>query len=333
MSNIHIARSQQHLGSFIEAEVREGIRSGRFAPEDLVWKEGMEAWKSLGEMASQWGMEIPPPPLGATGSVETWSESPNPVIDSQEPAWEQREQLGPFPAMMQTIRAVLFRPVQTFACLKHTGGLTSPLLYALILNTTLYALTGLISLISLLMMTPQEFMSGWQLIQEQFQSIQELYPGFQLPAQPFFTKSFYEYYIGGSILLWPLIGMIGYFLGAGLMHLSLMMVGGARRPFETTFRTSCYLCGSFNALTIMLLNPGGILGSMIFLILLLGYLCWYSYAAVMAFKEAQGIAVWRVVVAATIANVMGCCLVFGVSLIISPVVMAMMGMSGKMGIR
>jgi len=279
-------------------------------------------------MAPQWDMELLTPLVGQVSS-ESGSESPVPVMESEEPAWEQREKLGHFSALMQTIRVVLFRPVQTFACLKQTGGLIAPLLYALILNTTLYALTGLISLIGLLMMTPQEFLAGWQLIQEQFQTIQELYPGFHLPTQPFFSKSFYEYYIAGSILLWPLIAMIGYFLGAGLMHLSLMMVGGARRPFETTFRTTCYLCGSFNALTILLLNPGGILGSMIFLMLLLGYVIWYSYAAVMAFKEAQSIAVWRVVAAATIANIMGCCLVFVVSLIMSPVVMALTGMAEK----
>ena len=47
MASIHIARNQQTLGSFGEEAVREGIRTGRFTAEDLVWREGMPEWKPL----------------------------------------------------------------------------------------------------------------------------------------------------------------------------------------------------------------------------------------------------------------------------------------------
>ena len=61
MANIHIARNHQSMGSFSEDEIREGIRNGRFSADDLAWREGMSAWKPLGEMAPQWGLDVPPP--------------------------------------------------------------------------------------------------------------------------------------------------------------------------------------------------------------------------------------------------------------------------------
>ena len=91
MVTIHIARNQQSLGSFSEEEVREGIRSGRFSAQDLTWKEGMETWKPLGEMAPQWGLETPPPIIqdrAALLAVDLKVSG-----DGTEPAWEEREKL------------------------------------------------------------------------------------------------------------------------------------------------------------------------------------------------------------------------------------------------
>ena len=38
----------------------------------------------------------------------------------------------------------------------------------------------------------------------------------------------------------PLLIVIGLFIGAGIMHLSLMLVGGNKKGFETTFRVIAY---------------------------------------------------------------------------------------------
>ena len=114
------------------------------------------------------------------------------------------------------------------------------------------------------------------------------------------------------------------------MHLSLMLCGGARRPFETTLRAACYFCGSFNAIAILLdLIPGGVIGAMIRLPALLAYLAWYSYGGVIAFKEAHGIGAWRVIIAATVATIAGCCLLVVVIAIISPFALALTGMTVK----
>ena len=130
MANIHIARNHQSLGSFSEESVREGIQSGRFTSSDLAWREGMPEWKPLGDMAPQWGMDLPAPSLEVEEpSVAVEMELPG---EGHEPAWEEREPLGFFPAITRTVSAVLLRPTQTFASLKQTGGLANPLLLSLI---------------------------------------------------------------------------------------------------------------------------------------------------------------------------------------------------------
>jgi hypothetical protein len=288
----------------------------------------MEGWKPLGEMAPQWGLEAPPEPQKAAEVEEIEDKG-----DLPGPAWEQRKQIGLFSAIAQTIHAVLFRPAETFAKMKHTGGLRSPLLYAVGINAALHAFFVLIPLLGALMMTPQEFQKLWGDFQEPFKQMQAQYPQLLLTL-PSVSKSSYEYLLTGSLLLWPFLEVIGYFLGAGLLHLSLMLVGGARRPFETTFRATCYLCGSFNAVAIFVnLIPGGGIGGTILLMALLGYGAWYFYGAMIAFKEAQETQTWRVIVAGTVASLASCCLFMVVGVIMSPLVMAMTGMTEKMPIH
>jgi hypothetical protein len=327
MANIHIARNQQTLGSFIEDEIREGLRTGRFAATDLVWREGMEGWKPLGEMAPQWGMELQQPLLETDAEASTVSIAPEALY---EPAWEDRKRLGFFPAMGKTLRAVLVSPSQTFGRLKQNGGLPSPLLYAVLLNTMLHTLFGLIALASVLMMTPEAFQTGWRAMQEPFQQLQSSLPGASSPGLPSISQRSFAYLLAGSILIWPLLDMAAYFLGAGIMHVSLMVAGGAKNPFESTFRTVCYLCGSFNAMAIFLnLLPGGTIGTAISLVALCAYSAWYAYGFVIALKEAQGIEIWRVIIAAIAASVIACCLFMVVIALLSPLLAGLIGISAK----
>jgi len=66
-SSIHIGRGSANLGTFSEAEVREGLQSGRFFLTDLGWREGLESWKPLAQFpefsANPMTTEIGVPPL------------------------------------------------------------------------------------------------------------------------------------------------------------------------------------------------------------------------------------------------------------------------------
>ena len=65
MAMIHVNRSGQSLGIFDEARVREGLATGEFIGTDLGWTEGMPTWRPLSELES-FGVAPPPPPVGAT---------------------------------------------------------------------------------------------------------------------------------------------------------------------------------------------------------------------------------------------------------------------------
>lgn len=48
----------------------------------------------------------------------------------------------------------------------------------------------------------------------------------------------------GFLILTPLFMVAGLFIGSGIVHLCLMLFGGATKPFETTFRVVCFSCGA-----------------------------------------------------------------------------------------
>ena len=55
--------------------------------------------------------------------------------------------------------------------------------------------------------------------------------------------------------------VLGMFIWSGIVHLCLMMLGGAKKSFETTFRVICFSCGATYLLSMI---PG--CGSMITLV-------------------------------------------------------------------
>lgn len=267
MANIHIARNHQSLGSFGEEAVREGIRTGRFSSEDLAWKEGMPQWKPLGEMAPLWGMELPPPSLESETPVATAELSG----DGSEPAWEDREQMGLFPSILQTVQSVLTRPTPTFAAMKQTGGLANPLLYFVLLSSAMFAVSAFYQIVAT-SMNPVSFP-----------------PPFQHTSSKAFSVA-----LIGSVLISPALYVVSAFISSGITHLCLMLLGGANRPFETTFRVICYAQASAAVLNLI-----PICGSLIGIIL-------GAYCIIIGLKEAQGISGWKATLAITLPGLLCC---------------------------
>src|ERR1051326_9356316 len=75
MAMIHVNRGATSLGAFPEEQVREGIRSGRFLPTDLGWREGMASWQPLSQFAEfaaepgPTGAPPPPQPAAPTSPI------------------------------------------------------------------------------------------------------------------------------------------------------------------------------------------------------------------------------------------------------------------------
>jgi len=269
MSNIHIARNHQSLGSFSEAAVREGIHSGRFSAGDLAWREGMAEWKPLGEMAPQWGMELPPPALIPASMDEPLTATL--PVDGDGPAWEERERRGFFAALSQTIGDVLLRPTQTFASLKQTGGLANPLLYFVLVSSSMFAVSAFYQI-----------------------AMTTVNPALFAPKIPHATGSSFTVALIGSVLLSPALYVVSAFISSGITHLCLKLLGGANRPFETTFRVICYAQASAAVLNVI-----PVCGSLIGVI-------WGAYAIIIGLKEAQNTEGWRATLAITLPGLFCC---------------------------
>ncbi len=247
----------QRQGPVPEAELDRLLASGTITTGTLVWCEGLADWQPLGKARPAGGAGAESVPEGwirCTATCRFFSPSQIVWLDGKPysaeakpglmqgvlqggelphgdeaertgPAWEQRAQLGFFPAIWQTMKAVLLDPGRTFANMKRTGGIGTPLGYEVLLGTV----GGLLSLI-------YEF--AFQIDVTQF-----LPPEFRQEPNPLLT-TYRTYFLFGAALAMPLLMIVSTFISSGIWQLSLMICGGARQPFETTFRTTCYAMGS-----------------------------------------------------------------------------------------
>src|SRR5881396_3880879 len=200
MAMIHVNRGATSLGVFSEEEVREGLRTGRFAPSDIGWREGMATWQPLSQFPElvTAAPAAPPPqaaPLAVSESVATPTGLP----------WDHRHERGFFNAFVETLILVLTKPSEAFTAMKREGGLGEPLIYALIGG----CVGGVVSFL---------FSLGLQSIglfgdrHNTFAAMAGMGIGSVL-----------------IVVLIPLAIVIVLFIGSAIVHLCLMIVGGANQ--------------------------------------------------------------------------------------------------------
>lgn len=210
MATIHVARDGAKLGEFSLEQIREGLRTGQFRPTDLGWESGMPDWRPLSDFVVE-------KPAAATAVAVSGVAGSSATPEAGLP-WEHRQQLGFFKAFYDTASLLLTKPGEAFTMMKREGGLTDPLLFALI--------GGSIGAIASIL-----FQVGLQAITNS-------------GGRNNFVELFGVGMVIGFIVLSPLFLAAGIFIGSGVLHLCLMILGGAKRPFETTFRVVCYSCGA-----------------------------------------------------------------------------------------
>jgi hypothetical protein len=238
MAMIHLARDGANIGSFSTEEIREGLRTGRFLPTDMAWQEGMPDWRPLAQV-------VPEKPAAGTpvpGTTETNALSVSPSGSSAAAGsgsglpWEHREQMGFLKAYFDTVSMIFTKPGEAFAMMKTEGDMMGPLLFALIGGSA-----GLI--VSLL-------------FQIALHSI-----GFMADRQSaMFGLGVVGIWSIGYIILAPVLVIVFVFVGSGILHLCLMIVGGAKKSFETTFRVVCFSSGSTYLLSMIPFCGGMIAG-------------------------------------------------------------------------
>jgi len=237
---IHVNRGATSLGAFPEEEVREGLRTGRFASSDLGWREGMPSWKPLSQFSefAAAAPAAPPPQMGATSTTMPSGAASTPETPAARSGlpWEHRQERGFANAFIETLAMVLTKPDQAFRTMKTEGGLTEPLIYALIGG----CVGGIVSLLLSLGLQSMGLFAGQR---DTFAALAGIGVGSI-----------------ALIVLVPVFIVIGLFIGAAIVHLCLMIVGGANKSFETTFRVLSFSQGSTGPLQIIPVCGGLIAG-------------------------------------------------------------------------
>jgi hypothetical protein len=150
----------------------------------------------------------PPPPPSAPGT------SPHPGIP-----WDERDRIGVFSALVETTRQVLLEPGAFFRAMPVAGGLASPLLYGVVIGWIGLAAAAFYQAIFRSVVG-----SSWGALGDR--------P--ELAA----VLGWVEGWAGfvAQVVFGGVFVVIGLFVVAGILHLMLLLLGGARRGFEATFR-------------------------------------------------------------------------------------------------
>ena len=231
MAMIHVNRGAASLGTFSEEEVREGLRTGRFAPTDLGWREGMANWQPLSQFPELGGAApaAPPPQISAASTAGT-------VASRSGLPWDERQARGFFNAFVETLVRVLTKPDAAFRAMKIEGGLVEPLIYALIGGW----LGGVVAFLFSLGFKSMGLFANRD-------NAFGMLTGMGIGSIAF-------------IILLPVMIVIGLFIGAAIVHLCLMIVGGANKTFEATFRVLAFSQGSTGPLQMIPVCGGLIAG-------------------------------------------------------------------------
>ena len=204
---IHLSRAGQSLGQFTPEELRTGYGDGRFLAGDLAWRDGMVAWRPLSEVIDEFA------PAGDQAQAVTGE----PKLQAG-PPWEFRGERGMLPALFETIRLFLLEPTSAFTAMGRTGGLGAPLFYYVILGSV----AGMAAIF---------YQAVWQ-------SVGTAEPSGSEAMLASWMSS--PVIIGASIVMLPLYVIFEAFFSSLLTHGALLLVGGARRPFQATFRVVSY---------------------------------------------------------------------------------------------
>ena len=160
------------------------------------------------------GPGAPPPlPPSSTGVAE-------PVGT----AWDRRSRIGFFNALVETTKQVLTQPSAFYRSMPVTGGLGSPLLYGVVLGWAGLVAAGFYQAIFRSIVG-----SSWASLGAERPEIGAL-------------LGWVEGWAGfvAQVVFGGVFAVIGMFVATGILHLMLLLLGGAQRGLEATFRVVAF---------------------------------------------------------------------------------------------
>ena len=191
--------------------------------------------------------------------------------------WEQRDRIGFVSALVETTQQVLTRPTDFFRAMPVTGGLGGPLFYGVILGYVGVVASAIYGAIFQAVAGPRLF--GMPHRGELDRFLPYLQGGFGVVFQ---------------IVLGPLLVAVALFISSAILHVLLLLFGGAPRGFEATFRVRCYA----EAASVIRLIP--FCGTAIFVIYIL-------ILVIVGLSEAHRIGRGRAAAAVLVPLILFCC--------------------------
>jgi hypothetical protein len=226
-----------------------------------------------------------PPPGGGPGAASI--------------PWEDRGRTGLLPALFETTRDVLARPGDFFRAMPLSGGLGSPLLYAVLVGWAGLVAAALYQAVFRSVVGP-----GWG--------------GFGAADRPEVARALAWIEGWGGFVAQAVFGgvfvVLGVFLAAGILHLMLLLLGGAKRDFEATFRVVSFS----QATSILLLVP--FCGQLV-------ALAWCLVLYVIGLSQAHGIGGGRAAAAVLLPLALLCCCCAALSFLFAG---AIAGLAGQL---
>jgi hypothetical protein len=236
--------------------VWRAIEPRRALRKRALWASGRENKGERVMQENQWPGSSPTPPGDGSGEHgQSWQFGPGapppprwdePVRDEPGrtgPSWEHWREIGFFRAWMATIGEVLTRPTATFATMKREGGLGNPIGF--------YVLTGWAVVVA------SSLMNAPFLLMRSDKQLEQFVRQYNLPPE---LLNGLGSMVGMTIgcILAPIFLLIGIFISAAILHVMLLVLGGARQEFETTLRVAAYAQGACSVLGLIPLCGGPI---------------------------------------------------------------------------
>ncbi len=195
--------------------------------------------------------------------------------------WEDRGRVGFVAALVDTTQQVLTRPTEFFRAMPVTGGLGGPLFYGVIVGYVGLVASSIYGAIFQAVAGPRLFGMAHRSDLDRF--LPYLQGGLGLVFR---------------IVLGPIMIAVGLFISAAILHVLLLLFGGAVRGFEATFRALAYA----QAASVFHLIPfcGGAIALIYALILI-----------IVGLSEAHGIGRGRAAAAVLVPLLLFCCCCVG----------------------
>ena len=225
--------------------------------------------------------------------------APPPVVPPPLPPggipWDERERLGFLAALVETTRQVLGGPGAFFRAMPVTGGLGSPLLYAVVVGWIGLAAAAFYQAIFRSVVG-----SSWGALGDrpEIAAVLGLVEGW---------AGFVAQVVFGGVFV-----VIGLFVVAAILHLMLLLLGGARRGFEATFRVASFA----QATSLFFLVPfcGQLVGGV-----------WCLVLYVLGLAEAHQIGHGKAAAAVLLPLVLLCCCCAGLAVLFAGAIAGVLG--------